>query len=138
MTDHLTTQQRSWNMSRIKSKDTKPEKMVRSLLHKMGYRFRIHKKVLPGNPDIVLPKYKTVIFVHGCYWHRHKGCKFAFMPKTKVDFWEKKFVQNLNRDRRKQKELQDLGWHIIIIWECELRDPIINSKLWDIKTRKPI
>jgi DNA mismatch endonuclease (patch repair protein) len=102
MVDHLTRAKRSWNMSRIRSGNTKPEKVVRSLLHAMGYRFRLHRKNLPGKPDIVLPKYKTVIFVHGCFWHRHPGCKNATMPKTNTEFWEDKLSQNIDRDRKKQ------------------------------------
>lgn len=121
MVDRLSKEKRSWNMSRIKCKDTKPELAVRSLLHRMGYRFRLHKKDLPGKPDIVLPKYKTVIFVHGCYWHRHKGCKYAYNPKSKVDFWQKKFDGNVERDKKKRIELKQLGWNVIVIWECETK-----------------
>lgn len=122
MVDSLTKEKRSWNMSRIKSRDTKPEIIVRSLLHQMGYRFRLHRKDLPGRPDIVLPKYKTVILVHGCYWHRHNGCKYAYNPKSRVDFWQKKFAENVMRDKRNQVELKKLGWHIIVIWECQIKD----------------
>jgi DNA mismatch endonuclease, patch repair protein len=106
-------------MSRIRGKDTKPELRVRSQLHRMGYRFRLHRKDLPGRPDIVLPKYDTVIFVHGCFWHRHKGCRFAYTPKTRVEFWETKFEQNVRRDRRNEAALRKRGWRIIRIWECE-------------------
>ncbi len=109
-------------MSHIKGKDTKPEKKVRSLLHAMGYRFRIHKKELPGNPDIVLPKYKAVLFVNGCFWHRHKGCKFAYKPKTRVEFWEKKFDDTVSRDLNNIKKLKAMGWNIEVFWECELKD----------------
>jgi DNA mismatch endonuclease, patch repair protein len=123
MTDHLTPEKRSWNMARIKSADTKPEKAVRSILHRMGYRFRLHGKDLPGRPDIVLPKHRTVIFVHGCYWHRHEGCRYSFMPKSRVDFWAKKFKNNVKRDKRNQDELKMLGWKVMVIWECELKDP---------------
>ena len=122
MVDSLTKEKRSWNMSRIKSRDTKPELIVRSLLHRMGYRFRLHKKDLSGKPDIVLPKYKTVIFVHGCYWHRHPGCKYAYNPKSKKDFWQNKFNQNVKRDKINQAQLKEMGWKVIIVWECELRD----------------
>jgi DNA mismatch endonuclease (patch repair protein) len=120
MADSLTKEKRSWNMSRIRSKDTSPEKKVRSLLHKMGYRFRLHRKDLPGKPDIVLPKYKTVIEVRGCYWHRHKGCKNATTPKTNTAFWKKKFADNVKRDKENQKKLEELGWKVIILWECEI------------------
>ena len=121
--DRISGEHRSWNMSRIKSSNTKPEIIVRSLLHNMGYRFRIHRKDLPGKPDIVLPRYKSVIFVHGCFWHRHKGCKNAASPKTKKTFWREKFRANVERDRKVQKEMKSMGWKIQIIWECELSDP---------------
>ncbi len=106
-------------MSRIRGKDTKPELRVRSQLHRMGYRFRLHRKDLPGRPDIVLPKYDTVIFVHGCFWHRHKGCRFAYTPKTRVEFWETKFDQNVRRDKRNAAALWRGGWRVLKIWECE-------------------
>lgn len=120
--DHLTPEKHSWNMSRVRSENTKPEKAVRSMLHKMGYRFRLHRKDLPGSPDIVLPRYKTVIFVHGCYWHRHQGCNKASMPKTNVRFWKEKFKRNIQRDKLAQEELEKLGWTVIIVWTCELRN----------------
>ena len=120
--DRISGEHRSWNMSRIKSSNTKPEIIVRSLLHNMGYRFRLHRKDLPGKPDIVLPRYKSVIFVHGCFWHRHKGCKNAASPKTKKTFWREKFRANVERDRKVQKELNSMGWSILIIWECETSD----------------
>ena len=129
---HKVSEQRSRNMSAIKSKNTKPEIAVRKLLHSMGYRFRLHRKDLPGSPDIVLPKYKTVIFVHGCFWHRHKNCKYASTPKTRQEFWEAKFRENINRDKLNQENLSSKGWKIIIVWECEtknienLRDKIID------------
>ena len=118
---HKVSDQRSRNMSAIKSKNTKPEITVRKLLHSMGYRFRLHRKDLPGSPDIVLPKYKTVIFVHGCFWHRHENCKYATTPKTRKEFWEKKFRENINRDNLNQANLSLKGWKIIIIWECQLK-----------------
>jgi len=118
---HKISEQRSRNMSAIKSKNTKPEIAVRKLLHSMGYRFRLHRKDLPGSPDIVLPKYKTVIFVHGCFWHRHENCKYASTPKTRKEFWEKKFRENINRDNLNQANLSLKGWKIIIIWECQLK-----------------
>ena len=122
MTDHLTVRERSWNMSRIRGKDTKPEIAVRSLLHHLGYRFRLHRRDLPGNPDIVLPKYKTVVFVHGCLWHRHKNCKYAYNPKSRIEFWQKKLRENVDRDKKNQKALSKKGWKIVVVWECELRD----------------
>jgi DNA mismatch endonuclease, patch repair protein len=120
--DNLTKEHRSWNMGRIRSGNTKPELVVRSLLHQMGYRFRLHRKDLPGKPDIVLPKYKTVVFVNGCFWHRHAGCAKAYTPKSRVDFWENKFRNNIERDNKAQNELKILGWKVIVIWECELAD----------------
>ena len=119
---HKVSEQRSRNMSAIKSKNTKPEIAVRRLLHSMGYRFRLHRKDLPGSPDIVLPKYKTVIFVHGCFWHRHKNCKYASTPKTRQEFWEAKFRENINRDKLNQENLSSKGWKIIVVWECEIND----------------
>tara|TARA_B100000575_G_scaffold77134_1_gene60314 strand:- start:36 stop:455 length:420 start_codon:yes stop_codon:yes gene_type:complete len=119
---HEVSEQRSRNMSAIKSKNTKPEITVRKLLHSMGYRFRLHKKDLPGSPDIVLPKYKTVIFVHGCFWHRHQNCKYASTPKTRQEFWGVKFRENINRDKLNQENLSSKGWKIIVVWECEIND----------------
>ena len=119
---HKVSEQRSRNMSAIKSKNTKPEIAVRKLLHSMGYRFRLHRKDLPGSPDIVLPKYKTVIFVHGCFWHRHENCKYASTPKIRQEFWEAKFRENINRDKLNQENLSSKGWKIIIVWECEIKD----------------
>ncbi len=118
--DTLTKEKRSWNMSRIRSKDTAPELTVRSLLHRNGFRFRLHVKDLPGKPDIVLPKYKTVIEVRGCFWHRHPGCKIATTPSTNTEFWQKKFAQNVARDKENEEKLKQLGWNVIIIWSCEL------------------
>ena len=110
-------------MSRIRGKDTKPEIAVRSILHRMGYRFRLHRRDLPGKPDIVLPKHRTVVLVHGCFWHRHRGCKYAYTPKSRVQFWQKKFHENVERDRRNRKDLRKEGWKVIVVWECEVRDP---------------
>lgn len=120
--DTLSPEKRSWNMSRIKSHDTKPEIRVRSLLHRMGYRFRIYKKNLPGSPDIVLSKYKIIIFVHGCFWHQHEGCKKAYSVKSNVEKWETKFKKNIARDTKVRKKLIDLGWDVYIIWECETKN----------------
>ena len=129
---HKVSEKRSRNMSAIKSKNTKPEIKVRKVLHSMGYRFRLHSKDLPGSPDIVLPKYKTVIFVHGCFWHRHKNCKYASTPKTRQEFWNKKFKENIKRDSEIQEKIKNLDWRSVVIWECEtknienLRDKIID------------
>ena len=120
--DPLSKVERSAMMSRVRSKNTKPELAVRSILHRMGYRFRLHRKDLPGCPDIVLPKYKTVIFVHGCFWHQHPGCKYAYNPKSRKTFWQKKFRQNVEQGKKVRKKLTRLGWKVIVIWECELID----------------
>lgn len=121
MSDVFTKSKRSQVMSRIRGKDTEPERIVRSLLHRMGYRFRLNRADIPGKPDIVLPKYKTVILVHGCFWHRHKGCKYCYTPKSRMEFWQAKFESNIKRDKVVKKELTRLGWRIIVVWECELR-----------------
>jgi len=123
MVDTLSRERRSWNMSRIRNKNTRPELLVRSLLHCSGFRFRLHKKSLPGKPDIVLEKHRTVIFVHGCFWHRHKGCPDATTPKTRTTFWEKKFKDNTGRDKSVVKDLCNAGWKVIIVWECETKRP---------------
>lgn len=120
--DRISKGHRSWNMSRIRSRDTGPEKIVRSVLHKMGYRFRLNYKGLPCNPDIVLPKLKTVIMVHGCFWHRHSGCKLAYTPKTRVDFWQKKFQENKARDIKSEQALTEIGWRVVTVWQCQTVD----------------
>lgn len=123
MPDIFDTKKRSEIMSKISGKNTKPEIFVRSLLHRMGYRFRLHCP-LPGRPDICLPKYHTVIFVHGCYWHRHKLCKKGqSLPSSNADFWTQKFEDTKNRDQRNYRELKQLGWSVLIVWECELKCP---------------
>lgn len=122
--------QRSRNMALIRGKDTKPELKVRSLLHLLGYRFRLHRRDLPGSPDIVLPRHRTVVFVHGCFWHRHQGCRYTTTPNARKDFWTRKFQQNVERDRWQQQQLREMGWSVIVIWECELRDlPSLKSRL---------
>ena len=113
---------RSRNMAAIKSKNTKPEIKVRQLLHSMGYRFRLHMKDLPGNPDIVLKKYKTVIYVNGCFWHRHPNCKYTSTPKTRTSFWSQKFQSNVERDNKNYIKIKNLGWKYIVVWECELKN----------------
>ncbi len=119
--DTISSEHRSWNMSRIMNRDTKPELIVRSLLHHKGYRFRLHRKDLPGKPDIVLPRFKKIILVHGCYWHRHEGCRLAYNPKSRVRFWQNKFNQNIKRDKIVRKELSQMGWQVYVIWECETK-----------------
>lgn len=120
MTDHLDKAKRSWNMSRIRGKNTKPEIAVRKMLHAAGFRFRLHVKDLPGKPDIVLPKWRTVIFVHGCFWHRHEGCKDASTPKTRTEWWLEKFEKNVANDLKKRGALEAAGWKVIVVWECEV------------------
>jgi DNA mismatch endonuclease (patch repair protein) len=132
MTDTISKEKRSWNMSRIRAKNTKPEMIVRSALHKAGYRFRLHVSNLPGMPDIVLPKYKTVIFVHGCFWHRHENCRFAYTPKSRSAFWEEKFRKNIERDKFSHKELSEMGWKVLIIWECEIYDTDFMAKTLNV------
>ncbi len=135
MADTLTKEKRRWNMSRITGKNTKPEILLRSLLHREGFRFRLHDKRLPGKPDIVLPRYRTAIFVNGCFWHRHKDCKFSYTPKSRKEFWLTKLEGTVKRDRKKQEALTNMGWQVIVVWECELnkqREKIIvdiSSKL---------
>ncbi|MFT2095816.1 very short patch repair endonuclease [Acidiphilium multivorum] len=121
MVDTITSERRSWNMSRIRSRDTGPEVVLRSLLHRAGLRFRLHAKKLPGRPDIVLPKYKTAIFVHGCFWHRHAGCRNATTPSTRAEFWQEKFDGNVRRDARNRADLKAAGWTVMTVWECELK-----------------
>lgn len=120
MTDHLSQKHRSWNMSRIRSKHSKPEVLLRSLLHRAGLRFRVNCKKLPGCPDVVFPKYRVAIFVHGCFWHRHKKCCRATTPSTNKEYWVRKFQRNVARDKEVQKELKEQGWTVTVVWECEI------------------
>lgn len=120
--DIVSESQRSWNMSRIRARDTQPERTVRSALFKAGLRYRVDVHDLPGKPDIVLKRYRTVVFVHGCFWHRHPGCKLAYTPKSRNDFWEAKFEHNVERDREVETQLRQAGWRYLVIWECEVRD----------------
>jgi len=121
MTDVLTPEQRSFNMSRIKGRNTKPEMIVRSLVHRMGYRFRLHRKDLPGRPDLVFPRLKKIIFVHGCFWHMH-DCRYGqVVPQTNNEFWRNKRLSNVERDRRNIEALEQEGWKIMNVWECQIR-----------------
>jgi DNA mismatch endonuclease (patch repair protein) len=120
MADSLTPTQRSENMRRIRGQDTKPEIALRSALHRQGFRFRKNDRRLPGKPDIVLPKYRTVVFVNGCFWHRHEGCSKATTPKTNTEFWMKKFRENVKRDAAKTAQLRDMDWKVLTVWECEI------------------
>lgn len=125
MTDKLTPKRRSWNMSRIRSANTKPEIILRSVLHRLGFRFRVHRRDLPGRPDIVLPKYHTIIFVHGCFWHQHPGCVEAVRPKSNENYWTAKLEGNVKRDKKNCQALRHEGWRVFRFWECEIeKDPI--------------
>lgn len=123
MVDRFTPEARSRLMASIRGKDTKPEMVVRRLLHAMGYRFRLHRRDLPGTPDIVLPGRRAVVFVHGCFWHRHAGCRLAAIPATRRDFWEAKIAANKARDRRAVAQLRRDGWRVAVVWECQTRKP---------------
>ena len=120
--DRLTPEGRSALMARIRGKDTKPEVRLRSLLHGLGYRFRCHRADLPGTPDIVLPGRGKVLFLHGCFWHRHEGCRCATVPRTRVEFWRAKFERNVRRDRAVRRALNAAGWSAGVVWECQMRD----------------
>jgi len=122
MRDRLTKERRSWNMSRIRSKDTLPEKRVRSMLHRMGYRFRLHRKDLPGRPDVVFVSQRVVLFVHGCFWHRHTGCKNCTTPTNNRSVWVAKLDGNATRDKRNRRALRKAGWKSLVIWECQTED----------------
>lgn len=121
MADVHSKETRSYNMSRIRSKDTKPEMLVRKFLHKNGFRYRLHVKDLPGKPDIVLPKYKTVIFIHGCFWHGHEGCVKAALPTTRTEWWQEKIGRNIEHDKKVEAALKAAHWNILTIWQCELK-----------------
>lgn len=127
--DTLSPEERSERMSRVRSKDTKPELFVRRLLFSMGYRYRLHLRSVPGNPDIVFSRRKRAIFVHGCFWHRHKGCPNCRLPKSRLDFWKPKLEGNKRRDVQKQRELGNAGWQFLVIWECELNDDQLPLRL---------
>jgi DNA mismatch endonuclease (patch repair protein) len=120
--DNLTKEKRSWNMSRIRSKETAPEIAFRKLIHRAGFRYRLYDKTLPGKPDLVLKKYRTVVFIHGCFWHHHKNCQRATRPKTHKKYWNAKIEGNVERDRKNVKVLKNAGWQVFIVWECELKD----------------
>jgi DNA mismatch endonuclease (patch repair protein) len=133
VTDHLDPERRSENMRRVKGRDTEPEHLVRRALHAMGRRFRLHRRDLPGRPDIVLSKDRLVIFVHGCFWHRHEGCSRTTMPSSRRDFWEAKFNRTIARDAEQIATLGAMGWRTEIVWECEARRPaILETRLREI------
>lgn len=120
--DVVTPEQRSRNMSKIKGKNTKPEMIVRSMCHELGLRYRLHRKDLPGTPDLVFPKHRLCLFVHGCFWHRHPGCKYAYTPKSRLDFWLPKLAKNVERDMKAKRALEVSGWRVSIIWECQTKN----------------
>ena len=123
---------RSALMARVGPKDTKPEMAIRRLLHRLGYRYRLHRKDLPGTPDICFPSRRKAIFVHGCFWHRHQGCRRTTTPKTRAAFWKEKFQQNVARDQRKMAALRGLGWDVLVVWECEANgSPVLERRLMD-------
>jgi DNA mismatch endonuclease (patch repair protein) len=129
--DIWSKEKRSYVMSRIRSWDTSPEIKVRSILHQMGFRFRLHVKILPGQPDIVFPKYRKVVFVHGCFWHLHKGCRDGTIPKTDHEKWKAKLQRNVERDKAHIKELRRKGWKVLVLWECEIEKKLdkVEKKL---------
>lgn len=129
MSDVHSAATRSYNMSRIRGKDTKPEMLVRQYLHAHGLRYRLHTKNLPGKPDVVLPKYKTVVFVNGCFWHRHENCRYFVVPKTRTEFWLDKIGRNVAKDEKQRAELQSQGWRVLTVWECELKPAVRESTL---------
>lgn len=131
--DNRNKEARSRNMAHIPSKNTKPEETVRKYLFSQGFRYRKNVSKLPGKPDIVLPKYKTVVFVNGCFWHAHQGCKWFVPPKSNSEFWEKKFAYNTERDLQNYRKLEELGWHVIIVWECEIRHGDANATLAQLR-----
>ncbi len=133
--DKVSKEVRSRNMAAIKGKNTKPEIAVRKFLHSLGYRYRLHRKDLPGKPDIVLPKYKTVIFVHGCFWHGHTNCRYFVIPKTRTEWWKEKIERNKQLDDENSKKLKRMGWKIITIFECKLRSKFRNKTLQLLTTR---
>ena len=130
--DKIAPEQRSYNMSLINGKDTKPGILVRKYLFSRGLRFRKNDKRLPGHPDIVFPKYKTVVFVHGCFWHGHEGCKYFVMPKSNVEFWENKIHTNIERDTAVSSKLAELGWKVLIVWECNLKTKSREQALFNL------
>lgn len=135
MADVHSAETRSYNMSRIRSSNTKPEMQVRKFLFAHGFRYRLHDKKLPGKPDIVLPKYKTIIFVHGCFWHGHAGCRYFVVPRTRTEWWLNKINTNQTKDEQAVAKLQEAGWKIIIIWECELKKASLDNTMASLLTQ---
>ncbi|HET6725981.1 MAG TPA: very short patch repair endonuclease [Gammaproteobacteria bacterium] len=129
MADTLSPKERSKRMSLIRGTDSAPELKLRRIVHRMGFRYRLHVKELPGQPDLVFPSRRAIIFMHGCFWHRHSGCKLARLPKSKLDFWGPKLEANKKRDCRNQQLLKDLGWRVLVVWECEMADTTRVAKI---------
>ena len=129
MADHITPEQRHYTMSRIRSENTKPELKLRHALWRLGFRYRVNDKKMPGKPDIVLPKYRTVVFVHGCFWHGHKGCPTSHIPETNTDFWTAKIARNQERDQEVWRQLEAKGWSVIIVWECRLKKAVLKETI---------
>lgn len=138
--DTLSPERRSALMRSVRQKNTTPESIVRKCAHRLGLRFRLNKKNLPGTPDLVFPKYRTVIFVHGCFWHRHPGCRHTTTPSTRKEFWQSKFAANIDRDSKKSDQLKMAGWRVFVIWECETKDKeklvSILSELFNLPTKQ--
>lgn len=123
MVDHVNRTKRSLIMAAVHSEDTGPEMAVRRMVHALGFRYRLHVSKLPGRPDLVFPARQKIVFVHGCFWHRHNGCRYATSPKTNRGFWEAKFAENVGRDRRTRRALRSMGWEVLTVWQCELKRP---------------
>lgn len=135
MADRHSPSQRSYNMSKIRGKDTKPEILLRKRLFQLGFRYRINDKKLPGKPDIVMRKYRTIIFVNGCFWHGHEGCRYFVVPKTRTAFWMEKILGNIQRDATNEEKLVELGWKVITVWECELKKSILEETMQALTER---
>lgn len=140
--DRISPEQRSWTMSRVRSVDTGPELLVRKAAHALGLRFRLHRRDLPGSPDLVFPKHTVALFVHGCFWHRHARCRRASTPKSQTVYWTRKFERNIARDRRVAAQLRALGWRPVVVWECQTKDPgkladILKKRLFDAAVTRP-
>lgn len=135
MADVFDAAKRSQVMSRIRSRDTVPERELRRVLHRLGFRFRLRNgQQLFGRPDVVLPKYRAVVFLHGCFWHRHRGCRYCYIPKTRVEFWQRKFAANRDRDQEVGRVLRGQGWQVVVVWECQLKNRLaLESRLMQIK-----
>ena len=127
--DIYSPEKRSRIMSAVRAADTSPEMVVRRALHALGYRFRLHRRDLPGTPDIVLPRHRTAVFVHGCFWHHHQGCPKSRLPTTNTEFWQRKIADNVRRDRRRARQLRAMGWRVLTVWECQAHKPSLSPRL---------